>query len=133
MKLYNIGYLENDDFDLHGNIKMDKIESQNGGFGFKTGKHKKILVMVQANFCGHCTNAKPDFQNFADIDNDVFCTTIEGDSNKEKEKGLSDRLKSVYPDFRGFPHYALHNSNGKRIKKDVKHGRSLADLKKFSN
>ena len=73
MKLYNVGYLENHDIDREGNILMNKITSKSSNsFGFKKNKHKKILVMVQANFCGHCTNAKPDFQKLAYKDNDVF-------------------------------------------------------------
>lgn len=133
MKLYNVGYLENQDIDNEGNIKMNKITSKNNSFGFKKNKHKKILVMVQANFCGHCTNAKPAFQKLAYENNDIFCATIHGDSNNESEKKLKDRIGEIYPDFVGFPHYALHDENGKRIRQNVKHGREYEDLKKFAS
>ena len=133
MKLYNVGYLENKDINENGRILMNKITSKNNSFGFKKNKHKKILVMVQANFCGHCTNAKPDFQKLAYKDNDVFCATIHGDSDNSSEKHLTDRIRKIYPDFRGFPHYALHDENGKRIRQNIKHGRTYEDLKKFTS
>ena len=134
MKLYNVGYLENHDIDREGNILMNKITSKSSNsFGFKKNKHKKILVMVQVNFCGHCTKAKPAFQKLAYENNDIFCVTIHGDSENDSETELKNRINEIYPDFKGFPHYALHNENGKRIKQNVNHGREYEDLKKFAS
>ena len=130
-ELYNVAFLENQDFDGK-DISMNMIRSKGkNSFGFDKNKHTKILVMVQANFCGYCTNAKPAFQDLAYEDNDIFCSTILGDGSRESEKSLRKRLPDIYPDFKGFPHYCLHDNTGKRIKKNVNSGRSFKALKKF--
>ena len=47
-----IVYLESKDFTNSGTLKHFK--------------NKTCVIMIQANYCGHCTSAKPLFQKFAD-------------------------------------------------------------------
>lgn len=115
-----VAYLQDSDFDSNGNIKNPVI--LNSG--------KPVVIMIQANFCGYCTQAKPDFQNFADKNrNKVFCATIQGDGNEPGEKELSKRIDSIKPGFQGFPDYVLYR-NGRRVDKEI-NGRDVKNLENF--
>jgi thiol-disulfide isomerase/thioredoxin len=111
-----VAYLEDSDFDQQGNLL-----------------HKGLaVVMIQASFCGYCNMAKPAFQEFANkTKGKVFCATIHGDSNKPSVKALMARIKTIKPDFRGYPDYILY-MNGKRLDKQIG-GRDLGDLYRFAN
>jgi len=114
-----VAYLVDDDFDSKGNLTNTEIP-----------KNKPALIMVQSNFCGHCTKAKPAYQQFAEKNKDkVFCATVQGDGTEPGEKELSSRLKSLIPGFRGFPEYVLF-VNGKMSKKHDG-GRDVESLEKF--
>jgi len=107
MKYLNkpVAYLVDTDFDEDGNIINSKIP-----------KDIPVLLMIQANFCGHCTNSKPEFQKLANENqNQIFCATIQGDGEEKGEKELGQRLSKIFPGFRGFPEYMLYE-NGKFLK-----------------
>ena len=117
-----VGYLENKDFDDEGNIINEELMAQ----------RKPIFIMIQANFCGHCTVSKPDFQAFAEKYQDIItCCTIQGDSPRDQE--LAQKIRSIYPGFRGFPSYIafgdLYRKPNERQIVDV--GRSMQDFEKF--
>jgi thiol-disulfide isomerase/thioredoxin len=100
MKYLNkpVAYLQDFDFDGKGKLINEKIP-----------KNKPVIIMIQANFCGYCTQAKPAFQEFANKNSDkVFCATIQGDGTEEGEKELSKRLKQIDPNFQGFPSYIAY-------------------------
>ena len=114
-----IAYLVDSDFDDNGNIINPQIPTD-----------IPVLVMIQANFCGHCTTAKPAFQKLAEQNKGkIFAATIQGDGKETGESQLSRRLSSIVPGFRGFPEYVLFK-NGKRIKHEG--GRSKDDLENFA-
>jgi len=114
-----VAYLVNDDIDEDGNIVNDLIP-----------KDIPVLIMVQANFCGHCTVAKPAFQTLANKnEGKIFCATIQGDGKEPGEEELGERLSKLIPEFRGFPDYVLFK-NGKFVQKH-EGGRSLEALEKF--
>jgi thiol-disulfide isomerase/thioredoxin len=115
---YPIGYLQVTDFDANGNLVNPELP-----------KDRNILIMIQANFCGFCTKAKPDFQNLAN-DGEIVCLTIQADGEEKGEKELGEILRKLDPSFRGFPHYVLYRE-GKRV---ATHdgGRSKEDLKDFA-
>jgi len=82
-------------------------------------KDKKFIVMVKADWCGHCQHASPEFEKAAEImknDNNVlFCyADITGDTAEEKE--ISKMAKDFFDGFRGFPNISVFK-NGKEIKK----------------
>jgi thiol-disulfide isomerase/thioredoxin len=104
-------YLESTDFDNNGNLKK-KL-------------NLPAVVMIQANYCGHCTQAKPAFQSFADESNKkVLCFAIEADVKQDSWKKLLNLIK---PSFQGFPDYLYVGNKSKNIK-----GRSVDNLKDFA-
>ena len=120
MELNNVGYLEDVDFDRNGNLINSDIP-----------KDKPVVVMIFASWCGYCRQTKPAFQEFANkMKGKVFCAAIQSDGERPSEKRLSDKLKTIKPDFRGFPDFILFK-NGKQINKELK-GRSVQDFIEFS-
>jgi len=116
----NVAYLEVDDFDFDGIVKLKIPVPEN----------LPVVVMVQASWCPHCVRAKPAFQRFAqDFKEVVFCATIEVDGEKPGERALADRLNEIKPDFVGFPDYLLY-VGGKRVAKEIK-GRDVPSLVEF--
>jgi len=117
-----IGYLENKDFDNNGQLSNEIL----------LGKKIPIVVMVQASWCYFCKISKPAFQDYANRtnSNQVFCATIHVDGDTQTEKDLGERIETIIPDFKGFPHYALY-MNGVLVDKEIK-GRSVEDLGEFT-
>jgi thiol-disulfide isomerase/thioredoxin len=114
-----VAYLTNSDFDENCNLINDKIP-----------KNIPVVIMIQAKFCGYCTQAKPAFQEFANKNQGkMFACTIEGDGTQPGEKELNSKLKKIDPSFRGFPSYVGYK-NGKFVKTH-QGGRQLEDLEKF--
>jgi thiol-disulfide isomerase/thioredoxin len=121
MKYLNkpVAYLVDTDFDKNGKLINPKIP-----------KDIPVLLMIQANFCGHCTNSKPEFQKLAEHNkNKIFCATIQGDGKEKGEEELGKRLNNIFSGFRGFPEYMLYE-NGQFVKQHDG-GRSSDDLEKF--
>ena len=116
-----VAYLEDSDFNEKGELINNDIP-----------KNTPIVVMIQALYCGHCKNAKPAFQEFANAtEGKVFCCTIQGDGDREGERSLAKRLDVIKPGFRGYPDYVLY-FNGERVNKEIT-GRGVEDLEQFSN
>lgn len=107
-------YLESKDFTSSGNLKYFK--------------NNTCVIMIQANYCNHCTDAKPHFQNFANNNKSVVCLTLQGDDAGQK---LNDLITKIKPTFNGFPDYVLFK-NGKCIKKEIS-GRTETALQEFIN
>lgn len=117
-----VAYLENIDFDSSGK-PTGELAKQAG--------NKPIVVMAQASWCHHCTNAKPAFQEFAESHaGKVFPATIHSDGAKHSEKQLAERIKIIDPSFRGFPHYMLFK-NKQLVNKQIS-GRSIEHLSQFA-
>ena len=121
MKYLNkpVAYLQDFDFDKNGKLINKNIPTD-----------KPVIIMIQGNFCGYCTQAKPAFQKLAEKHiGQIFCATIQGDGNEKGESDLAKRLNSVLPGFRGFPEYVMYK-NGKRVKKH-EGGRTMEALESF--
>lgn len=115
-----VAYLEDEDIDNNGNISNEEIPS-----------NVPMVVMVQTSWCPHCVSSKPAFQEFANRnDGKVFCATIQADGVRDSEKRLGKRAKTLYANFRGFPHYVLYK-NGKVVPKEIK-GRDVVSLEEFA-
>jgi thioredoxin 1 len=114
----NIEYLQNEAFDDSGKLLLET-----GG--------KPVLVVVKASWCGHCKTSAPAVQQFADTySNKVVVACIrEGDGQTPSEATLMKRIRSIFSDFRGFPHFALF-VDGKLIP-DSPTGRSVDAFKSF--
>ncbi len=110
-------YLKNQDFDKTGQLINPNIP-----------KDKPIIIMIQANYCGYCTIAKPDFQKFAEKSvGKYICATIQGDG---KDRKLHKKLKNIYPNFQYYPSYIAY-TNGKFVK-DYTEGRDVKSLTNFA-
>jgi len=115
-----VAYLQASDFDSNGNLINPEIP-----------KNVPVVVMVQANYCGFCSQAKPSFQKFADENKGrVFCATIQGDGEEEGETKIRENLNKFYDDFQGYPHYVLYKG-GRRAPKQIR-GRGVAELNEFA-
>jgi thiol-disulfide isomerase/thioredoxin len=123
MKYLNkpVAYLQDFDFDKNGKLINKNIPTD-----------KPVIIMIQGNFCGYCTQAKPAFQKFANKNSEnVFCATIQGDGTEKGEKELSRRLKKIDPEFQGFPSYVAYKK-GEFLKIHDK-GRDYDSLVEFLN
>jgi thiol-disulfide isomerase/thioredoxin len=120
-------YLERSDFDDNGNLIVPEL------------RNKKVIIMIQANYCGHCTNAKSDFLKAAkhmeqlgknggtSYKNGVVFATIQADGEGRGEKAFGDFLGRIKPNFVGFPDYVLY-VNGKRLQDNGPPGRDFNNL-----
>ena len=113
----DVAYLEGSDFTPNGELKVLK------------GKPK--VVMVQADYCGHCLNAKPAFKEAHDTINNVEFCTIRGDGG-ETEKQAMKYVKMNDPQFGGYPTYLVFDKNGKFIS-TYDGGRDLNSLRKLAS
>ena len=115
-----VAYLEDNDFDEEGNLIAQNIPS-----GIP------VVIMLQASWCPHCTSAKLEFQRFADATiGKVFCATVQIDGDRQSEKTLGERIKTLKPTLRGFPDYLLYK-NGVKIDREIQ-GRDVRHLRDFS-
>lgn len=119
MELYDVAYLEDMDFDQNGNLINPEI------------KDKVVVILIFASWCGYCKKFKPDYQEFANKmkGSNVFVAAIQDDGERETEKRLMKKIKTIKPDFRGFPDIVLYK-NGRRVNKDLQ-DRSVKGLVEF--
>jgi thiol-disulfide isomerase/thioredoxin len=97
----NVTYLEGSDINQDGSIKPHAL----------TGK--PIIVMVQGNFCGHCTRAKPAFAQFAKNPY-CSCMTVQIDGD-EGDKAAGQALSAVNKSP-GVPVFLGFSRDGKYVK-----------------
>ncbi len=115
--LNNIPYLENFDFSKEGKLKVKMA--------------KPVVIMIQGNYCGYCTQMKPEYLKFArQMKDKLFCATIQIDGSPS-EKKLGQRLRSFIPNFRGVPMIVAFK-DGKYYKTHTG-PRTTAALIEFSN
>lgn len=112
-------YLDSNDFDDEGNIINPLLP-----------KDKPIFIMLQANFCGFCKMAKPDFQEFAEKNPNFVVASIQADSKNPDVVKLKNKINKIYPNLVGFPSYMIY-AQGKRI--IYNGGRSYKDLQTFAD
>ena len=128
-----IHYLEKHDF-KDGELNIDIFPEEY--------KNCTFVVMIMAEWCGHCKNAKPAFIEVAEMMKDnkevVYCfidVTVDPDTK--------DILK-LLDGFRGFPDFRVFNSNkdGKEVngahaslggKRDIATFKKLASVKRPSH
>lgn len=102
--LKNIPYLEDEDLTDDGSIVAGAMIKL---------KNRPVLVMIQGNFCGWCTVAKPELQKLA---NEVgfACATIQIDGT-ESEKKAAAKANKAFPSP-GVPTFLVYDRNGKFVK-----------------
>lgn len=115
--MVGIPYLEGNDINDDGSVKE------------YVGNGKPVVMMVQGNFCPHCTTAKPTFTQFAKSTPTIVAVTVQtdgSDTDREASKKLSKVNTSPgVPSFLGF------SSDGK-FRSIHNGGRDMASLQAFA-
>lgn len=93
------------------------------------GKGKPVVMMIQGNFCPHCTVAKPDFVKFAMVTPSVQAVSVQSDGGPTDASAV-EKLKSVNTSP-GVPAYLGFDKNG-RFKAVHQGGRDVASLQQFA-
>ena len=97
----NVIYLEQ--HDLEGSKLSPQI--------LEIANQRPVLVMIQAGFCGHCQDAKPEFQKCADNNTDILHCTIVSDGS-DSEQGIAQDIGSKVEQYDGVPTFMLFSSDG---------------------
>ena len=122
-------YLEDLDLDMNNNcLKQDTVKNLNNQ------GYELLVVMVKAQWCGHCVNATPGFEKaFETINNKkiAFCfSDITG--QRQSEKNLEKMVKIFFKDFKGFPNITCFSlKTGKELDK-YNGDRSTESLKQYA-
>jgi thiol-disulfide isomerase/thioredoxin len=118
--LTGVGYLEDMDVDDQGKLLNPEI----------SGKTPTILF-IYASWCPHCTSVIPVIQDFVNSNKGkVNVLAIQADDERPSVKSLSARLKSTYPQFKGFPTFVKYD--GKKPSKKQLKDRSMQGLEEFT-
>ncbi len=92
-KMQNVAYLEYDDFTEDGILKIKG----------KNGVNLPVMLLLQGDYCGYCTQFKPEFLKVVNaLKNKVFPVTIQMDG-KESELSLGKKASKFIPKFKGVP------------------------------
>jgi len=124
-----IGYLE--DFDL--NIVNETDPKANILVASQKEPTKVFLVMVMADWCGHCKQTEPKYKQMADEvkdDSSVQVCIADTTGDRDSEKAMAVKVKKFFPQFKGFPHICMYKA-GKFVK-NYEGNRSVQDLKNFA-
>ncbi|MGL4813959.1 MAG: hypothetical protein ACRC39_01635 [Enterobacter sp.] len=113
-----IGYLEYNDFNTDGDLKLN----------LPSFKIPGIFIMIQGSYCGACTRAKPSFQQLAN-QGLVQCMTIQLDGERQTERDVGKILNKIYPNMKGVPSYVYYKNSNTKIFYDG--DRTVDDMKKF--
>lgn len=111
----SVPYLESQDINPDGSLKP------------YVGRGKPVIVMVQGNFCPHCTTSKPAFQELAQSP-DIVAVTVQTDGD-EAERQVSKAL-SVVNNSPGVPAFLGFGRDG-RFKALHQGNRDVGSLKAF--
>ncbi len=115
---------------MEGVAYLESEDVSNTGVAPYVGKGKPVIVLVQGNFCGYCTQAKPAFQEFSRKNRGVVTATILIDGT-ETEKQAAEIVKSWNPGSGGVPAYIGFDKTGK-LSKVHTGGRDVKSLEEFS-
>jgi thiol-disulfide isomerase/thioredoxin len=85
-------------------------------------KSGKFFIMIHADFCGYCKQAKPAFIKASkevgtlDLSNGVIFASIHSDSSNPKEAALAKRISKISGiPINGIPAYLLYNAESKKF------------------
>ena len=115
-KYMPITYLDSGDFNSDMSLKN------------YVGSEKNVIIMVQGNFCGYCTSAKPDFITFSKQCQNAVCFTLQIDDDLAKD--VASKIKLLDKNYQGVPIY-LGFKNGKYVKTHSG-GRDVVSLIEFA-
>lgn len=100
-----VAYFNKEDFTLDGNLVPEL-------------RDRPKFVMIQANGCYHCIQAKPHFQQLANElakeQKQIDCLTIVADGDTYDDRYIARKIPKIYKNIQGYPSFLLF-INGKRI------------------
>lgn len=115
--LVGVPYLEDSDVNPDASLKS----YVNNG--------RPVVMMIQGNFCGYCTKAKPAFQQLAKSMPNVAVVTVQMDGGPSDKKAA--QMLSVVNKSPGVPAFLGFDKQGKFVK--VHNGaRDLQALQQFA-
>ena len=111
-----IGFLEDSDFTKKG--EMDLSENSDLTLKGKVNKDDLCMIMVYADWCPHCVDAKPVYDEIVNesVNINFFKINGSGKNSRNTEKELMKRINVILDDFQGFPSFYFFR-NGKKIGK----------------
>lgn len=115
--MVGIPYLEDSDINPDASLKT---HVNNG---------KPVVMMVQADFCGYCTKAKPDFQRLAQSMPNIAVVTVQTDGGPGDKR--AGQMLAAVNSSPGVPAFLGFNSQGKFVKIH-NGGRDVESLKQFA-
>lgn len=119
--LTGVGYLEDTDVDSKGNLVNKDIP-----------KNIPAVLMIYASWCPACKSCFSQVQEFADQNKGKVCVlAIQADDQRPSVQALAKRVKSFYPEFRGFPTFLAYNK-GKMVPDKELQERSVQGLEAFA-
>lgn len=96
-------YLEDGDVTRDGRVVGDVVRG------------RPVMVMVFAEWCGHCKHTRPEYQKAADkMSNEVFWSVIHSDSDRPSVKKLMPLVDSVF-EVKGYPTIFGITAQGRRV------------------
>lgn len=115
--MIGVPYLTGEDVNPDGSLKP------------YVGNGKAVVLMMQGNFCPHCTTAKPAFQQLVQGNGFAVATvqTDGDDGDREAAKKLASVNKSP-----GVPAFLGFDKNGRFVKMH-QGNRDVASLQAFGN
>jgi thiol-disulfide isomerase/thioredoxin len=124
-------YLEENDIDLTTktlNLKDPTLQD------LKNNGCKIIIIMTKADWCGHCNNTSPAFENASETINNneiIFCyADITGE--RQSEKNLKDKVGKFFKEFKGFPNITCFSLENGKEKQKYNGNRSSETIKEYA-
>lgn len=115
--MIGVPYIEDSDLNLDASLKPH------------VGNGKPVIMMIQGNFCGYCTKAKPAFVQLARAVPTIACVTVQTDGGPSEQK--ASKILSAVNKSPGVPAYLGFNRQGRFV---AMHngGRDVEALKQFA-
>ncbi len=107
-----------------------KDVNDDGSLASYVGKGKPVVMMVQGNFCPHCTTAKSGYVQFAKSTPSIVAVTIQTDGD-DNDKQAVTKLSKVNTSP-GVPAFLGFDKSGK-FKSIHNGGRGVSSLQKFAS
>ena len=116
--MVGVPYLEDSDINPDASLKS---HVNNG---------RAVVMMVQGNFCPHCNNAKPAFQQLAQSMPNIAVVTVQTDGGPSDKKAA--QMLSAVNKSPGVPAFLGFSREGKFVKTHSGN-RDLESLKQFAS
>lgn len=101
--LFNCMFANKREYSKYSNKKTEYMDAGDR-LSYINKQNTPEFVFYYANWCGHCTRAKPNWQSMPSIENNVSISAVDCDQHKEEATAMG--VKS-FPTFLYFPNGRL--------------------------